>query len=162
VSRLERVNDLLAENLSEIIEHDLRDPRKGLITVTSVRVSPDLKHAQVYVTTLGDETAKREMVRVLEHAAGFIRSELGRRIRLKFVPELDWQIDNSVEYAQRIDEVLRRIREEQGGAESPASGDAGAAPADDAEDDAAEDADADDDASGDEPPAEGPEESGRR
>jgi len=112
------------------------------------------------------------MVRVLEHAAGFIRSELGRRIRLKFVPELAWQIDNSVEYAQRIDEVLRRIREEQGGAEGPASGDAGAAPADDADDDVApadaaedgaeEDADVGDDASGDEPPAEGPEESGRR
>lgn len=114
-SRLEKVNDLLAENISEIIEHDLRDPRKGLITVTGVRVSPDLRHAQVYVTTLGAEAEKRDMVRILEHASGFIRSELGRRVRLKFIPELQWTIDNSVEYSQRIDEVLRRLHEESGG-----------------------------------------------
>jgi ribosome-binding factor A len=117
-SRLEKVNEVVAEAISEIIEHDLRDPRKGLITVTGVRVSPDLKSALVSVTTLGDEAAKREMVRVLEHASGFIRSELGRRVRLKFTPELQWTIDNSVEYGQRIDEVLRRLEEERAGREA--------------------------------------------
>lgn len=113
-SRLDKVADLLAESISEIIEHDLNDPRKGFITVTGARVSPDLRHAQIYVTTLGDETAKREMVRVLEHASGFIRAELARRVRLKFIPELAWRIDNTVEYSQKIDEVLRRLREERG------------------------------------------------
>jgi ribosome-binding factor A len=113
-SRLDKVADLIAENISEIIEHQLNDPRKGLITVTGARVSGDLRHAQVFVTTLGDEAAKREMVRILEHASGFIRAELGRRIRLKFVPELAWRIDNTVEDAQKIDDVLRRLRAERG------------------------------------------------
>jgi ribosome-binding factor A len=131
-SRLERVADLLMESISEILEHRLRDPRKGMITVTGVKVSPDLRHAQIYVTTLGDEAAKRESLRLLAGATGFIRAELARRVNLRYVPELLWRADDSVEYGQRIDALLREIQSERE-ARGEAPPDAGAGEPDSSE-----------------------------
>ncbi len=94
-----------------MIARDLKDRRIGMVTVTGVDVSPDLKYAKVWVTTLGTEKQHKDSLSALNHASGWIRSELGQRIRMKFAPELVFKTDMSQEYGQHIDELLRQIGE---------------------------------------------------
>jgi ribosome-binding factor A len=107
--RSARVNDLIREEIAEIIMHKLRDPRLGFVTVTGSKVSDDLRHATVYVSVLED--AKRdETLKILTSSASFIRSELGKRIKMKFVPALFFKIDESIEYSLRIEKMLKEIK----------------------------------------------------
>jgi ribosome-binding factor A len=93
----------------------LKDRRIGFVTVTGVDVSPDLRHAKVYVSVMGSDEQKAASLKTLEHAAGWIRHELGQRIRMKFLPELVFMTDNSLEYGEKIDRLLDEIREEPEG-----------------------------------------------
>ena len=94
----------------DIIQHQLKDPRIGFVSITTVRMSPDLRSARVRVSVLGDESEQRDSLSGLRSAAGLIRRQLGRRLEnLKFSPELRFEIDPSIEYSVHISKRLREI-----------------------------------------------------
>ncbi len=119
--RRERVTELIHHELGDIIQREVRDPRLGWVTVTRVEMSSDLCYAKVFISILGgDERAQQHSLRILERAGAFIRTELGRRIRLRQTPELQFKLDHSLEHSQRVMDLLRGI-EQEGAAEPPAS-----------------------------------------
>ncbi len=89
----------------------VKDRRIGLVTITGVELSPDLRHAKVYFSAMGTEKEKTESGEALNHAAGWIRRELGQRIRMKFLPEIVFLPDTSQEYGERIDRLLDEIKD---------------------------------------------------
>ena len=107
--RTARVADLVKEEVSKIIQHEVKDPRVGFVTVTSVEVSIDLRHARVYFSLLGSSVDRLASLEALDRAKGYIRSQLGKRIKLRHVPELLFRYDESFDYAQRISTVMRSI-----------------------------------------------------
>jgi len=107
--RIERVNHLIRQEISELLQRQVKDPRlASLIAITDVVTSPDLKYAKVFVSRLGSEAEKQETMNVLVTAAGFFRSELAKRLRLRHIPELSFQRDDSIE---RGDHLLKLIDE---------------------------------------------------
>ena len=106
--RMERVQNLAREILGELIQ-DLKDPRVGFATVTAVRVSPDLRHARVLVSVLGSEEQQEESMKGLRSATPFLRGELGRQMRLKYLPELVFDLDHGTDEALRIEALLREL-----------------------------------------------------
>lgn len=108
--RTDRVGALLQAALSELLLRDIKDPRVGMVTVTSVKISPDLKHATVYVSTLGDDAAHGRVLAGLASARPFLQSQAGRRLGLRFTPELRFEIDPSIAAAARLEELLRSTR----------------------------------------------------
>jgi len=118
--RRERVTELVHHELGDIIQREVRDPRLGWVTVTRVEMSPDLCYAKVFVSVLGgDERAQRLSLRILERAGAFIRTELGRRIRLRQTPELHFKLDRSLEHSQRVMEILNEISAASAGEVGP-------------------------------------------
>jgi ribosome-binding factor A len=107
--RSARVSDQMKEEIADILMRKVRDPRIGFVTVTDVAVSDDLRNAKVYVSILGGERA--ETLKALEHATAYIRSELGRRMRMKFMPELLFRYDEAAERGAHIMELLQHIDE---------------------------------------------------
>lgn len=112
-NRADRISGLLKEEIGQLIQKDLKDPRIGFVTITRVILSRDLRHAKVFFSTYGDEGAKQRSLEGLKSALGFIRGELGRRLNLRFVPELDFRIDGSVEHAFHIGEIIHRMKKEK-------------------------------------------------
>ena len=109
---MRRVNEAVREVLSTAISNDLKDPRVGFVTVTAVDTSPDLRHAHVYVSVLGDEHAARASRSPgLESSRGYLQSRVARELRLKHTPQLDFRYDDSTERGLRISELLRRTEE---------------------------------------------------
>jgi ribosome-binding factor A len=96
----------IQHEISMMLFRDLKDRRIGFVTITGVDMSPDLRHARVFVSTMGSETEKKASLEALGHAAGWIRHELGRRIRMKFLPEIVFRADSSQEYGEHIDHLL--------------------------------------------------------
>lgn len=107
-----RVGEAIKEEISDILRHELKDPRIGFVSVVNVEVSSDLRHARVYVSVLGDEEAKRETIAGLESAKGFIRTEVGRRIRLRYTPDIVFTLDDSIAHGVRIAELLQEMKRE--------------------------------------------------
>lgn len=107
--RAERMALQVKRDISEIIRSQVKDPRVGFITVTDVEVSNDLTHAKVFVSVFGSQEERRATMETLERATGFIRSEIGRRIRLRVTPELHFKLDESAEYGARIGRVLHDL-----------------------------------------------------
>jgi len=107
-SRTERVGEEFREILAEEIQK-LKDPRLGFVTVTGVRVSPDLHHAWVYFTVLGDESAKAGTRAALRSATKHLRHELGRQVRLKVTPEIELVEDDTRERGDRIDRIIEQL-----------------------------------------------------
>jgi ribosome-binding factor A len=105
--RQRQVADLLHQALSQLIQQRLKDPRLGFVTVTGVEVSADLRVARVYVSLLGE--SRFESLQVLNNAAGFLRHELGQAVSLRYVPALDFRLDESLEYGMRIDSLLDNL-----------------------------------------------------
>jgi len=89
----------------------VKDRRIGLVTVTGVNLTSDLRHARVYVSCMGTDQEKAATLQALNHAAGWIRHELGQRIRMKFLPEVVFCTDASLDYGERIDRLLDEIKE---------------------------------------------------
>ncbi|MFQ5746436.1 MAG: 30S ribosome-binding factor RbfA [Gemmatimonadota bacterium] len=109
--RLERVNHLLQEELARLVRCELKDPRVGSVTITGVRVTPDLAHATVYVRTLGGREPVEEAIRGLDSAEGFIRRQLGRELHMRRIPELRFEADRTLEHARRIESLLESTHE---------------------------------------------------
>jgi len=110
--RIERVNNLIRQEISELLQRQVKDPRLGsFVAVTEVSTSPDLRHAKIFVSRIGSEEEKQETLNVLAAASGFFRNELARRLRLRRIPELSFHWDDSIERGahllQLIDEVGR-------------------------------------------------------
>jgi ribosome-binding factor A len=106
-----RVGEMLRIEISELLVRGLRDPRLGLVTVTDVQMSPDLKHARIYVSVLGSEGDRKNSLAVLNHAAPHLRHELAARMRLRAVPELGFHYDESIEYGARIEALIQQTHE---------------------------------------------------
>ncbi|WP_339288838.1 30S ribosome-binding factor RbfA [Ureibacillus sp. FSL K6-0786] len=109
--RANRVAEQMKKELGDIIGRKLKDPRVGFVTVTAVELTGDLQQATIYITTLGDEEEKNETLKALEKAKGFIRTEIGQRIRLRRTPELLFKFDSSIEYGNKIEQLLRTIKD---------------------------------------------------
>lgn len=115
--RLDRQAGAIKKALSEIIDRKLKDPHKGYITLTRVRVSPDLKIASVYYTVLGDEEQKRQTKEVLKRSKAFLRYELRPHLHTRWLPELRFYYDDSIDYAEHIDSLLKKIKKDDSGTE---------------------------------------------
>lgn len=109
--RLERINEELKKELSDIIKKQLKDPRiPELVSVSQVKVTNDLRYAKTFVSIYGDKQQQEEAINGLENAKGFLRREIGKRIRIRYIPELIFEIDDSLEYGMHIDSILRDIK----------------------------------------------------
>ncbi len=111
--RTARVNEALKEEIADILDKKLKDPRVGFVTVTGVDVSPDLRHADIFVSIMGSKDEQQATYQILNRAKGFIRSELGKRLRIKFLPELSLYIDESVEEGLRITKLIDQIHKDK-------------------------------------------------
>jgi ribosome-binding factor A len=110
--RPQRMALQIQQEISWILSRDLKDRRIGFVTITGVQMSPDLRHAKIYVSAMGSDVEKRKSLEALNHAAGWIRHELGQRMRMKFLPEIVFRTDTSQEYGEHIDRLLDKIRED--------------------------------------------------
>ncbi len=107
--RSQRVGDLIREEVADIIMNKLKDPRVGFITVTGVNITEDLKLAKVYISILKAEETDATL-EILNSAKGFIRAELSKRVRMKFIPALTFRMDESLEYGNKIEKLLKEIK----------------------------------------------------
>lgn len=107
--RQSRVSELLQRELARMISYELRDPRLATVTVTRVEVTPDLRLARVYISTLGTESSGQDAVASLEHAGGYLRRQLSQRTELRYLPELRFIHDTSIEQGQRMNILLDEI-----------------------------------------------------
>lgn len=105
---------MIREEISQIFLRELKDPRIGFITITKVALSDDLRVAKVYYSVFGGEQEKEESFQGLESAKGYIKRELGRRIRLKYMPDISFMFDDSFEYGEHIEELLRGVKHSDG------------------------------------------------
>ena len=110
--RADRVAEQMKKELTDIISRKLKDPRIGFVTITDVEVTGDLQTAMVYISVLGDQKAEQDTLKGLERASGFIRSEIGSRIRLRITPEIKFEIDSSIAYGNRIESLLKELKQE--------------------------------------------------
>lgn len=107
--RTDRISEQIKKELSDIIRN-LKDPRIPLMTsVVAVSVTGDLRYAKAYISVMGDDVAKREAIKGLESAAGYIRREIGSRVQLRTTPEFSFEADNSIEHGAYINELLHRV-----------------------------------------------------
>jgi ribosome-binding factor A len=112
--RPDRVGDQIRQELSELLTRGaVHDPGIGFITLTRVKVSPDLQLARVYYTTMGDAAARRETAKALTRATPFFRRQVGSRLQLRRVPELQFHFDESIGHQDRVEQILRELHEEE-------------------------------------------------
>ena len=114
-SRSERIAEEIKRSVSKTINNDLKDPRlNGLISVTRVNVTRDLRYAKIFISLFGEENTKDEIFDVLKNAKGYIRRELASNLRIRFVPEITFKLDESMEYSAHIQKLLNEVsRQEQ-------------------------------------------------
>jgi len=112
IKRADRVSDLIKAELSDILHKEIRDPVIGPVTVTGVKMSNDLRSARVYFVRLGSDLNAGEAEQHLQKAAGFLKRELGKRISLRYMPDLIFVYDKSFEYGSRIEKLLAEIRKD--------------------------------------------------
>lgn len=111
-ARLNRINEELKKELSQIINYELKNPNvTGMISVTKAKITPDFKYAKVYVSILNSKNIQKTM-EGLKESSGFIRSQIAKTINLRITPELVFEIDDSLEYGERIDSILSKLKKE--------------------------------------------------
>jgi len=111
--RTEQVGDEIQRILGEVIQNEVKDPRVGFVTVTGVTVTPDMGRANVRLSIMGDEAERKETMKALERARGFLCHRVGEEVTLRTVPEIVLHLDRSLDHALRITELLRDIEEER-------------------------------------------------
>lgn len=112
-TRQRKVQELLVQEISEIVRRELQDPRVGFVTITDAEVTTDLRYAKVFFSVLGDETQRAESTKALNRAAGFIRSAFASRAQMRFVPEIRFEFDTSVERGARVSQLLAQVRQDE-------------------------------------------------
>jgi ribosome-binding factor A len=108
--RSDRVGDLLIELIAELLRREIRDPRVRAVTLTGAKVSKDLRHARIYFNLLGGSDGREAVSAGLKSAAGFIRSRIGKQLKLKFIPTIEFAYDQTEDEAQRIHDLLRQVK----------------------------------------------------
>jgi len=108
--RQERASELIHEQISDLLQKRIRDPRLAHVTVTDVEISPDLRLATVFISTLGDRESCNSALEGLQHASSYIRRELAQRLQMRLMPELRFSLDDSWERGGRVDELLEQLR----------------------------------------------------
>lgn len=111
--RIEKVQELIKQEVSQIILQELKDPRIGFVTVTQVDVTGDLRSAKIYVSLMGSDEQIEDCWNGLQNSLGYIRREIGRRVRLRCTPELSFQLDKSLDYSVHIQSLLKKINENE-------------------------------------------------
>lgn len=114
-NRVTRLQEAIKREASYIIQQKVKDPRLGFVSITDVELSNDLSHCKIFVSVLGDENQREQTMIGLNKATGFIRSEIGNSVKLRHVPEIVFQYDNSIEHGSRIEAILREITGAGGG-----------------------------------------------
>jgi ribosome-binding factor A len=107
--RPEKVEEFIKEELSAILQREVRDPRVGFVSVTDVEVSADLRHARIFVSVLGTDAQKTATMEGLTSALGYIRRALGRRLQMRFTPDLSFRLDESIERGSRVMKLLGEV-----------------------------------------------------
>jgi ribosome-binding factor A len=108
-----KVGGAIREEISRMLLRDIKDPRIGFVTITRVTVSKDLRFVKVYFSVLGDQSAREESLKGLNSAKGFIRMELGKRLRLRYTPEIVFSFDPSLDNMNRLSELIRQIHTDE-------------------------------------------------
>jgi ribosome-binding factor A len=112
--RHERVGEEIAHEINAMLAGELKDPRlEGMIVVSEVRVQPDMRHARVFISVRGTAKEQQDAIKALDHASGFIRSELVERLQLRRTPDLHFTLDHSQEHAERIDQLLKDMKRDK-------------------------------------------------
>ena len=111
--RSERVEGQLKREISKILQEDLKDPRIGFVTITRINLTLDLRYARVYFSVMGDDKVKEESLKGIKSAIGFIRKLIAERMKLRYVPELYFKLDNSIEYSINLEKTFERIKNER-------------------------------------------------
>lgn len=113
--RSHRLSEELKREISKMILEEIKDPRiKAMVSITDIEVTKDLRYAKVYVSIYGGEEEKRETFEGLKSAAGYIRHEIGRRIKMRYTPEIIFELDHSIEYGAKISEILKELNKQEG------------------------------------------------
>ena len=110
--RVEKMQELMKQELSQIILREMKDPRIGFVTITQVRMTSDLARAEIYLSLMGSEEEKDQTLKALTRSLGFLRTEIGKRIRMRHTPELVLKMDDSLEYSANIQRLLVQIEKE--------------------------------------------------
>ncbi|MGE5675182.1 MAG: 30S ribosome-binding factor RbfA [Mycobacterium leprae] len=110
--RSARVGDQMRTELADLIR-DLKDPRVGFVSIVKVEAAQDLRHAKIFISVLGNDEQKKESMKGLQSASGFLRSEVGQRMRLRYTPELHFVLDDSIEHGAKIASLLVQVQKEQ-------------------------------------------------
>ncbi len=111
--RVEKVQELIKQEISKIILSEIKDPRVGFVTVTQVEVTGDLLSAKIYVSLMGSDEEKADTWKGLQSSLGYMRAEIGKRIRMRLTPTLSLHLDDSLNYSAHIQELLLKIKEEE-------------------------------------------------
>jgi len=111
--RAARIGEQIREELSQLIRDELKDPRIGFVSIIKVDVAGDLRHAKVFFSVLGTDQQKKDSHKGLSSATGFLRSELSRRLQLRYTPELHFVLDESIEHGSKIAQLLVQVQKEQ-------------------------------------------------
>ncbi|CAJ1002481.1 MULTISPECIES: 30S ribosome-binding factor RbfA [Bacillales] len=111
-TRMSRVGEEIKKELSVLLQRGLKDPRIGFVTVTDVEVTSDLQLAKVFVSIFGDDEQRKASLAGLQKAKGYLRTEIGRRVKLRHVPDFVFKLDESIDYGNRIESILREISTE--------------------------------------------------
>ena len=110
--RSQRIQELLLEEISKLLQSGLKDPRIGFTTITRVEVSDNLKHAKVFVSVMGTEKEKSDTLEALKSAKGFIRNSLGKNLYLRYLPELEFKKDENAEHVEKITRIINDLHSE--------------------------------------------------
>lgn len=108
--RADRVSEAIKREVSVMLGQEVKDPSIHFVTVTIVETTDDLRHAKIFVSILGDEKTRQESMEGLERAKGFLRGELGRRLQLRYTPEIQFRLDTSLDHAMKIKGLLNQIK----------------------------------------------------
>ena len=110
--RIEKLQELIKQEMSKMLLREIKDPRIGFVTVTDVEMTGDLREAKIFVSVMGSDEQVQESLKGLKSALGFIRREIGKRIRLRFTPEISFALDTSLDYCEHIQKILLDIEKE--------------------------------------------------
>lgn len=107
--RRAKVEELIKRELSQMILSEVKDPRVGFVTVTGVKMTPDLREGRVYISVMGDEKKAKDSMAGLKSAMPFFKRELGKRVRLRYMPVLSFELDKSIDYSEHIQKLLLQV-----------------------------------------------------
>ncbi len=112
--RPERLAEAIKKEISSLLREELKDPRIGFVSITSVEVTKDLRYATVFASVFGEPAEQKVTFKALQNAQGFIRGELAKRIRLRYTPEITFKLDQSISRGSRLIELIKEVREKDG------------------------------------------------